>query len=218
MFYVPPADPHALGQAIATLANDPERRAAMVRQARARMRSFPVSFTHTLRHVALSRELLARGAAVSPPAFTPAASSAQGLRITVGIATSGRPAILRETIAELRRQSHPPRQIIVCAPTPADVAGLSPAPDLQILQGPRGLAHQRNVILDHVGETDIILFFDDDFLPDRNYLAVCADAFASAPDIVGTTGRVLADGAKGPGLTVEDARRMLDDPRINNTH
>ncbi|MCE2574200.1 glycosyltransferase [Komagataeibacter sp. FNDCR2] len=217
VFYVPPGDPPALGQAIATLAGDPERRAAMVRHARARIRSFPVSFTHTLRHVALSRELLARGETAQAASSVAAIPAARDLKITVGIATSGRPAILRETIAELRRQSHAPRRIIVCAPTPADVAGLSPAPDLEILQGPRGLAHQRNVILDHVDQADVILFFDDDFLPDRDYLAVCANAFASAADIVGTTGRVLADGAKGPGLTVDGARRMLADPRINNT-
>ncbi|WP_241502988.1 glycosyltransferase [Komagataeibacter melaceti] len=217
VLYVPARDPRALAQAITTLANDAGRCAAMVRQARARIRSFPAGFTHTLRHVALSRELLGREKAGQSTCAAPTPSCANKLKITVGIATSGRPAILAETIAELRRQSLAPQQIIVCAPTPADVAGLVPAPDLRIMQGPRGLAHQRNVILDHVGEADIIMFFDDDFLPDRDYLATCADTFACAPDIVGMTGYVLADGAKGPGLTVAAARRMLADPRINST-
>lgn len=218
VLYVPPDDPAALARAITALASDVERCRAMLEHIRARIRTFPASYAHTLRHVAFSRELMGQQGPIRATFSANKSRAAQELKITIGIATSGRPTVLRETIAELRAQSHPPQHIIICAPTPKDVAGLEGAPDLTlIMQAPRGLAHQRNVILDLVTETDIVMFFDDDFLPDRDYLAQCAMAFATAPDIVVTTGRVLADGAKGPGLTVEAARAMLADPHINNT-
>lgn len=218
VLYVPPSDPSALARAITTLASDAERCRAMLEHIRARIRTFPASYAHTLRHVAFSRELMGQQGPIRSTFAANRSRAAQELKITIGIATSGRPTVLRETIAELRAQSHPPQHIIICAPTPQDVAGLEAAPDLTlIMQAPRGLAHQRNVILDLVTNTDIVMFFDDDFLPDRDYLTQCAMAFATAPDIVVATGRVLADGAKGPGLTVDAARAMLADPHINNT-
>ncbi|MBO1325144.1 glycosyltransferase [Acetobacter sp. TBRC 12305] len=215
VMYVPVGDVAALGSAIVTLARDPDLCAAMVERARARMRTELNSQAYALRHLALSHELLAQqaqGLVVDSGTVT---QRARAMKITVGIATSGRPAILRETVAELQRQTHPPTRIIVCAPTPQDVADLPPAPNLTIVQGARGLAHQRNVILDQAGDADLVVFFDDDFIPDRAYLAQCANAFAGNPDIVVATGRVLADGAKGPGLSVEDARALLADPATN---
>jgi len=59
----------------------------------------------------------------APPASL---SAQQGLlRIAVGIATVGRPAILRETLARLSRQTRPANAIIVSTPTAEDVAGLA---------------------------------------------------------------------------------------------
>ena len=218
VFYVPVEDAQAMGHAIVTLACDPDRCAAMVRNARERMRTCLNSRSYALRHVALSRELLSqRTPATQAPAGDASAPAARDMKVTVGIATSGRPGILRETIAELRRQTHPPHRIVVCAPTMQDMTGLDAADGLILLQGPRGLAHQRNLLLRHMEDADIVVFFDDDFLPDPDYLAQCAMAFASDPGIVVATGRVLADGAKGPGLTVEAARGMLADPAINDT-
>ncbi|POF62412.1 glycosyl transferase family 1 [Novacetimonas maltaceti] len=218
VFYVPVGDTQAMGHAIVTLACDPDRCAAMVRNARERMRTVLNSQAYARRHVALSRELLSQRmpASARTPAGT-ATPAARDMKITVGIATCGRPGILRETVAELRRQTHPPHRIIVCAPTMADMAGLEASDTLVLLQGPRGLAHQRNLLLQHMEDAEIVVFFDDDFLPDPDYLAQCAMAFASEPDIVVATGRVLADGAKGPGLTVEEARAMLANPAINDT-
>jgi GT2 family glycosyltransferase len=139
------------------------------------------------------------------------------LSIVIGIASCGRAAILRETIEEMRGQSHPASRIIVCAPRSSDTEGVAQADDLTILHGPMGLPHQRNVILDHVGDADIIVFFDDDFLPDRDYLTTCARIFQSDPRILAATGQVLADGARGPGFSMTEAREMLDDHRIRNS-
>ncbi|MBB2188591.1 glycosyltransferase family 2 protein [Gluconacetobacter azotocaptans] len=138
------------------------------------------------------------------------------LTVTIAIVSCGRPAILRETIDELRNQSYPVQRIVVCTPRPSDAAGLVEAHDLVLLQGPMGAPHQRNVVLSHAQDTDLIVFFDDDFIPDRDYLFQCVQAFQADPTISAATGRVLADGAKGPGISSEAALAMLADPTVND--
>src|SRR5262249_5577497 len=56
---------------------------------------------------------------------------------------------------------------------------------------------------------DAVLFLDDDFLPAPGYLAVTEAVLRAQPDCVVTTGTVLADGAKGPGIAVQDGRTIL---------
>ncbi|HET8997026.1 MAG TPA: glycosyltransferase, partial [Acetobacteraceae bacterium] len=60
-----------------------------------------------------------------------AAGATIPMRIAVGIATRGRPEILRETLRELERQTHPPARIVVSHVVWTDVAGSgSPVPGL----------------------------------------------------------------------------------------
>jgi hypothetical protein len=59
-----------------------------------------------------------------------------------------------------------------------------------------------------VEEFDIVVFFDD-FLPATPYLARIERVFARYPEVVMATGRVLADGIIGPGLSLDEARRLL---------
>ncbi|MCS6855990.1 MAG: glycosyltransferase family 2 protein, partial [Elioraea sp.] len=131
------------------------------------------------------------------------------LSIAVGIATRGRPAILAEPLAELARQTRPPEAILVCHVTDDDVGDL-PArlPDIRFLKAEAGLPRQRNAILDAAAE-DVVLFLDDDFLPAPAYLAVLERVLEARPDCVVATGTVIADGAKGPGLSVQEGRAIL---------
>lgn len=135
------------------------------------------------------------------------------MRIAVGIATRGRPEILRETLRELERQTHLPARIVVSHVVWTDVAGSgSPVPGLpqiEFLAGQPGIARQRNVILDAVTDCDVVLFLDDDFLPDPHYIEATLAAFGQDPNIVVTTGRLLADGARGPGISVVAGRTTL---------
>jgi GT2 family glycosyltransferase len=133
------------------------------------------------------------------------------LRIAIGIATVGRPQLMEVVLAELRRQSRPPDLIAVCAPTPADVGDVALAAGIEVdvIVGPRGLTRQRNAILNRAREFDVIVFFDDDFLPERSYLHVVEQVFAKYSDVVMATGTVVADGIVGPGLTVDEAHRRL---------
>jgi GT2 family glycosyltransferase len=131
------------------------------------------------------------------------------LRIAVGIATIGRPVLLAAVIDELARQTRLADRIVICAPSAADVDGLSSSSTVEIIVGPRGLTRQRNAILEHVSDFDILQFFDDDFLPAPSYLHKVEETFELRPEVVMATGRVIADGIIGPGLSFDEARHQL---------
>jgi hypothetical protein len=130
------------------------------------------------------------------------------VKIAVGIATAGRPGLLEVVIRQLSSQTRHADLVIACAPSLDDIG----TPDLAgvyLLIGPRGLTQQRNAILDRASDFDVIVFFDDDFLPESSYLEVIERVLTMHPDIVMVTGCVVADGIIGPGLAVDEARRRL---------
>lgn len=132
------------------------------------------------------------------------------LRIAVGIATAGRPAVVSRTIAELSKQVRSPDLIVVCSPNPDDLTGLpTGSPMLKAIVGQRGLTNQRNAILETLPGFDIVVFFDDDFVPCPRYLEQVEAVFKQHPDVMMTTGRVLADGILGQGLDFETAATLL---------
>lgn len=139
-----------------------------------------------------------------------AASCVGQLRIAVGIATAGRPGILDQMLARLSAQTRPPDAIVVCAPSAADTEGIADDyPFVTLIAGPRGLTCQRNAILRQLDEFDVAVFFDDDFVPCPDYVAGVEQLMLARPDVVMTTGRVLRDGIRGPGLTFSDADALL---------
>lgn len=136
------------------------------------------------------------------------------LRIAVGIATTGRRDVLAETIDLIAQQSRQPDILVVCPVTSDDVdqAVLDrfPAP-ASVVRGAAGLPAQRNLILKAVTDADIIVFFDDDFFPRRDYLAAIESLFLAAPDVAAITGRPIEDGAHGPGLSVERGMSLVSE-------
>jgi GT2 family glycosyltransferase len=131
-------------------------------------------------------------------------------RLVVGIATRGRPAILAETIAFLTNQERQPDKIVVAYPEPADLAdALERFPHVTFIRVEVGLTRQRNAILAVAADSDFLLFMDDDFYLDPRYLQVTERFFLENPDVVASTGRVLADDAKGPGLTLAQAKLIV---------
>ena len=131
-------------------------------------------------------------------------------RLVVGIATRGRCTILAETIAFLAAQKRQPDQILVAYAEPTDI-GDAPGqfPHVTFVQAPLGLTRQRNAILTLVLDSDLLLFIDDDFYLDSEYLTIAERFFEENPDVVASTGRVLADDVKGPGLTVVQAKSII---------
>ncbi|ACL55891.1 glycosyltransferase family 2 protein [Methylobacterium nodulans] len=132
------------------------------------------------------------------------------LTIAIGIATAGRAAILCETLATLREQVRPPDRVVVCAPSPADTVGAAQtAPGVETLYGVRGSSIQRNVIIDACRDCEIILFLDDDFIMDPEYILKLDALHRLHPDIAMLTGLVLLDGVTTGGVAVEAARAAI---------
>jgi glycosyltransferase involved in cell wall biosynthesis len=148
-------------------------------------------------------------------------ASGERLKIAVGIATAGRRVILDYTLDLIARQTRLPDDLIVC---PAAVEDLD-AESLQRLPfttavriGKRGLTVQRNQILSAADTSDVIVFFDDDFFPQLNYLEEVEKLFLRNADVVAVTGRPILDGANGPGVAAETALKLIyaDEPVAAN--
>ena len=134
-----------------------------------------------------------------------------GMRIVVGIPTVGRASILRETLRELERQLRRPDRVIVCGAGPADVVGAGDHGAMVLNTAP-GLPRQRNAIIDAAAGADIVVFFDDDFLPHPGYLLAIESHMAAHPRTVVATGTVLADGINSAGLSPAEGRAILAKP------
>ncbi|POR52524.1 glycosyltransferase [Bosea psychrotolerans] len=135
-------------------------------------------------------------------------------RIAAVIATRGRPEVVTGTVLHLlAHQTLKPDSIIVSCIDPADAGGLQGRNDVVVLTGPAGLAAQRNTALAHLPRgTEIVAFFDDDFVAHEDWLATAAQTFRDEAGIDAFTGRVLADGATGPGISLAEAMRLVAAP------
>lgn len=144
------------------------------------------------------------------PDHVSAAPSAEP-RLVLGIATTGRPAILADTVRSLLRQDRKPDLLVLSVAEEGDfvtssVEGL-PFP-VEIVMGPKGLTKQRNRILAMLEPNDLLLFLDDDFLMAEDYIAQNV-ALMVNNHVAMTTGTVLADGVIGRGLSLADGEAVL---------
>ncbi len=144
--------------------------------------------------------------------------------LCVGIATRGRAAILREVLTDIAHQTYLPDCVIVCHTSEDDIAGVAESGALAwtatrfIICAP-GLPRQRNAILDAAAAMDIVLFIDDDFLMESRYIETTISAFENERRIVCSTGTLIDDDTRGPGLTVAAGRAKIraDGARRSNT-
>ena len=128
------------------------------------------------------------------------------------IATTGRASVLTETLRQVAQQTLRPDHVWICPAKSCDVdeAALATLPfAVTVVYGPVGLAAQRNTLLRAADRSDIILFIDDDFLLAPDYCRALVSLYQARPDCVIATGRVLADGATGPGYSVTEGRAIL---------
>lgn len=132
------------------------------------------------------------------------------MHIAVVLASYGRPDIVTEINRRLRAQTRRPDSVCISVTKSEDAPGPDDAGAADIILAPRGLCAQRNRGLDHVGDkADIIVFFDDDFVPADNYLERLETLFTENPELAGATGHVLCDGINGPGFDYDDADRAI---------
>lgn len=135
------------------------------------------------------------------------------LNIVIAIATAGRREGLSETVAYLGNQTRPADAIYICPASDGDFepdVGSGLDVPVHIVRGGRGLTTQRNVIIRAAHDADLIVFFDDDFVPESSYLAELETLFESRPDLVIATGAVLADGATTEGISFEEAVYIVE--------
>jgi hypothetical protein len=143
------------------------------------------------------------------------------------VATKGRASEVGHLLDALLEQTCLADGIYVIGSEPADLAGLNAHPiHLRtrvrlLISATPGTTFQRNRGIDALlkdqdvesydpsDEAWFAVFFDDDFRPARNWLDACAEVFGSERRVVAVTGRLLADGIKGPGLTEEQAHAYL---------
>jgi len=133
------------------------------------------------------------------------------LKIAIAIATAGRRDVLADTIAYLALHAGHADELLICPARPEDVdlAGLDNFPcPARVVAGPLGLPAQRNALIDAT-DADVIVFFDDDFLPAADFVTETERLFAEQSNVVVATGTVLADGILGPGLTHAEGIALL---------
>jgi GT2 family glycosyltransferase len=104
-----------------------------------------------------------------------------------------------------------PATIIVSCVAREDAGDAANLPTVTVVTGRPGLPAQRNAALEALPPgIDIVVFFDDDFVAEAGWLAAAARTFRDEPQVVAFTGRVLADGIKGPGLSFDEAVRIVE--------
>ncbi len=133
------------------------------------------------------------------------------LKIAIGIATTGRPDVLAEAIAFLSRQTRRADALLICPAREGDVNEsrlVEYGAPVSIIRGPIGSSIQRNALID-ASDADVMVFFDDDFLPADDFLAEMEAQFIADPELAVLTGNVLVDGAHGPGLTFSEGVNIL---------
>jgi glycosyltransferase involved in cell wall biosynthesis len=137
-------------------------------------------------------------------------------RIAIVIATKGRPAAVTEVVRLLERQTLAPSRVIISATSTADIEAPleSSVFPLEVIYGSASSTKQRNRALEKVSnQSDIVVFFDDDFAPAVTWLEHCAFAFAADAHVAGVGGLVLRNGATEEAeVSWDEAKRLINDP------
>jgi GT2 family glycosyltransferase len=133
-------------------------------------------------------------------------------RTAVIIATRGRPREVSNLLNTLALQTHFPDVIVVSACDHNDIEqSRVSAKNVEVLFGPPGLPAQRNRALSLAhGKYDIIIFFDDDFIPSRFWIEHLQLLLATKSDLVCVTGHVLIDGATTGGLEWSNGQAIVN--------
>jgi hypothetical protein len=130
-------------------------------------------------------------------------------RIAIVIASTGRPVELGRWVDHVRRQTVQPASLVYAVANAADLPSGN-VENVKVLICDVGSCHQRNVGLSSVIESsDIVAFFDDDYVP-SSYCVEGIDAFfRDHPDVVAANGMLLADGVNSPGISYDDAKELV---------
>ncbi|MDE1183020.1 glycosyltransferase family 2 protein [Paraburkholderia sp.] len=141
------------------------------------------------------------------------------MRVAVVIATKGRPTAIPKALEFLARQTVRPDLVVLSATCEADIAPWTcDELDVRSIYGSAGSSAQRNRGLDTLDRLDslgqgfdVVIFFDDDFAPCRDWVARCAQAFERNPSLLGMSGRTLRDGAATEPVSWDEALNITSE-------
>jgi glycosyltransferase involved in cell wall biosynthesis len=133
------------------------------------------------------------------------------LKLVVIIATAGRAELVGQLLRHLETQTRPPDEVVLAAPDASHLDAYPPQRfAVSCVFGRLGLTAQRNLALElAIARSDVITFFDDDFLPASDYLERVQQAFAANPQWSVLFGHAVHDGATTPGLTFSEGLLKL---------
>lgn len=136
------------------------------------------------------------------------------VRISVIIATLGRPAPLQRALHSLADSDLPPHEVVVVdgdearGAQAATVAAAALAPYVvRHLSSPKGLTRQRNAGI-AAATGDVVLFLDDDARVGPDVLAAVAAAY-DEPGVVGVTGKTVEPASNRVGGKTSRIRALL---------
>ena len=136
------------------------------------------------------------------------------MRISVIICSVGRPEAIESVLPFIARQTKQPSHVLIVVTKPEDLppeSALQYNLPIQVLYSPKGLTKQRNTGLDAIqNECDAVFFIDDDYLPAQDALEVLESGFSRFKYAAGLTGTPLADGINTAGVSVSEARKMIE--------
>jgi glycosyltransferase involved in cell wall biosynthesis len=139
--------------------------------------------------------------------------------VAVIIATKGRPQEVARLLETLAVQTVPPDYVIVSACGPDDIEDSVTRPqNVEFIFGSPGLTAQRNRALCLIrGKYDIVIFFDDDFIPSRFWVERIGLLFAAQVDVGAVSGWVLLDAVKDGGLPWSEGKSLVDEADSSTT-
>jgi GT2 family glycosyltransferase len=141
------------------------------------------------------------------------------VRVTVAIATCGRPEALARCLEAIAAQSRPPDQLIVVDQNPSpevrDVIDASGVAVDYREQERLGLSASRNLALASA-QGGVLAVTDDDCIPDADWTAAIAEAFEAAVPPTGLTGPILAPPGAPPAAMHAISLRTSRDTRDFN--
>jgi len=130
--------------------------------------------------------------------------------LSIVIATKGRPASLKQTLASIAACDPPPSETVVVdgdtERSAEEVARASPF-SVRYMGAPPGCSTQRNIGMDAC-TSEIVLFLDDDAEIEPASIGILLDAYDD-PTVVGATGRVVEPADRWIGHKHDPIRRLL---------
>lgn len=132
------------------------------------------------------------------------------MKIAAIICTVNRPTILHDTVLSIARQTLAPQQIVIASPTAEHVLQETLAVQGVVFTvAPIGASLQRNRALQFVAsDIDLVAFLDDDIELSRLYLAEMARLFATRPEVIIASGRILHDGGRSSRIERKEALQL----------